>query len=189
MAGRCRWEARAEVTEGLTRALLIWMATATFGNAHAADANSEFKGYMAGMMPKFDRAFNRKDTKFFDRVEAPDFCQRVGGKIVSKPDAMKNMKFSFEQSASMKSRFRLLSARVSGGTGIAMVSNLLTTVSKPSKVEKSHTLVYEMPEEETWVRSGSGWKMKVQELQIPRMITADGKPAYNSPVMSVNHHN
>lgn len=128
------------------------------------------------MMPKLVRAFETKDVAFFDRISTADFTEKYMGRTMTKKEAMAQMKTEMASVKAIKCSFKILSAKVMGNTGIAMTAGHMTMTSKPMGKEKSHKMVMDMWEKETWVRSGNGWKIKSLEEAKPMKMMVDGKP-------------
>ncbi len=157
--------------------LFFILASTSLGiSAFAADTSAQFRSYLNGMLPKLTKAFDTMDPKFFKAISAPDFTETVGGKTYTKEQAMQQMVQQFAMTKSMKCHFRILSAKASGNTGIAMTAGHFTSVLKPGQDGKTHTLMMDMWEKETWVKTGKGWKIKSLKEAKPPKSTMDGHP-------------
>jgi len=151
--------------------LAFGMLLAASGSA----AQSDFKTFIKAMVPKVEKAFATKDYGFFDSVAAPDYVNKEMGQTLNRKQAMDEMKVSMAMTKSMKINLNLVSADASGGTGHAVLTGSASFVSKPDKSGKSHVMSAQFTEHQTWVRTGSKWKLKVQEDTFSNM-TQDGKP-------------
>lgn len=145
-------------------------------SAMAKDANADFKKYVAGMIPRIARALETTDIKFFDSISTPDFTEVEGGKTYNKADALNEMKTMKATVKSTKCSMTLTSAKVVGDKGISETYGSFHTVMKPDKTGKSHTMDVEFWSKQTWVKSGSGWKMQKLEDTKPSKMKMDGKP-------------
>lgn len=141
----------------------------------SAAGPSDFKAFMKAMVPKIQKAFATKDVAFFDSIAAPDFVDKSLGQTLGRRQAMKEMKAEMGSVKSMKLDMKLVSAEASGGIGRAVTAGNATFTTKPGKGGKSHVMSMRFIERQTWVRSGSTWKLKVldETMSDGKM---DGKP-------------
>jgi hypothetical protein len=131
------------------------------------------------MLPKLENAFHTKNAKFFATISTADFTEKGMGHTYTRKQSMAEMKSMFAQSESIQCSFKILSTMVTGEVGIATTSAHMVAIMKPMKKgDKSHRMVMDMVQKETFVRKGGGWKVKMIEDSKPTKMTMDGKP-YN----------
>lgn len=162
----------------MKKGLMIASVLATIcATAPAFDASQSFKSFVQSMLPKLENAFRTKDAKYFETISTADFTEKGMGKTYNKKQSMAEMKSMYAQSKSINCSFKLLSTKVTGKLGIATTSAHMVAVMKPMKKgDKSHRLVMDMVQKETFVRQGGGWKVKMIEDSKPSKMTMDGKP-------------
>jgi hypothetical protein len=157
--------------------LVIACGASLMTSALAFDANSDFRKFAEGMLRKAENAFNTKNISFFEKSATADFTEKEMGRTVKRADALAEMKSMFSMAKSVNCKFKLLSTKASGNTGIIMTSGHCVMVMMPSKPKaKPSTMVVDMWEKETWVRDGKSWKIKMIEEAKPSKMTMDGKP-------------
>jgi len=159
--------------------LTLWILGGAMLSSFAAarDTDSEFKAFMKATIPKLEKAFDTMDLGFFDKISTADFTDKANGQQTKKAEMLAQMKQQFAMTKTLKSNFKLLSTKASGNTGVAMTWAKATMTTKPQGKEKSHTMVVEMWEKQTWVRDGKSWKIKLLEATKPVKMTMDGKPS------------
>lgn len=145
--------------------------------ALAKDANSDFKKFLVQFFPKLEKAFAKMDAAFFDKVTTPDFTETMMGQTMTKQQSLANMKQQSQMMESCKAKFKLLSAKVVNGKGIAASKGSFVMVMKPmSQGAAKQTMTIDMQTQETWVRSGGTWKLqRLVEVGKSKM-TMNGKP-------------
>jgi len=159
--------------------LAMAMGALTLGVA-SAKSNSDFNSFMKAMVPKVEKAFTSKDAAFFDSISSADFVDISMGQKLNQKQAMDEMKTSFKATKSMKMTMKLMNTKVSGNTGTAVVSGTATFAMPPGKDGKAHVMAMNFTENQTWVRTGSTWKLKVLEEKM-NGGTMDGKPMPKGP--------
>lgn len=127
-------------------------------------------------MPKIVKALETGDMAFFDSISTADFTEKSMGRTMTKKQSMTRMKTEMAGIKTLKCSFKILSAKVMGNTGVAMTTGHMTMTTKPTAKQKSNAIVVDVWEKETWVRSGTGWKIKMLEEAKPAKMTVDGKP-------------
>lgn len=159
--------------------ITVLAATAAFASAFAGSADSDFKAFLQQELPKAEKAFNTKDIGYFERMSTSDFTEKEMGKTYNKAQSIAEMKSMASMTKTMKCKFKVLSAKTSGNTGIAMVSGHMECTTGPMSKgdKKNHSMVMDMWEKQTWVRDGKGWKMKGLEETKPMKLIMDGKSA------------
>lgn len=96
------------ITNNMQRILFVAFGCAILGSAaFSRDANADFKAFTARLIPQVEKAFETKNTAFFDMISPADFTEK--GKY-SKAQMMTEMKRVFTTSKDIKSSFRLLSS-------------------------------------------------------------------------------
>lgn len=161
----------------MRRTLLILCVASLAATSLAADANSDFKRFMRRMMPQMERAFNRKDVVYLDKISTSDFTDTAMGRTMSKAESLKEMKVAYAQAKSVRAKFKILAMSASGNSGVAMTSGHVVMITKPrGGKDKSHRMVMDVWEKQTWIRSGKTWKIQKNEQTKPTKSTVDGKP-------------
>jgi hypothetical protein len=140
----------------------------------SAAAQSDFKAAMQAMIPKVEKAFETKNMAYFEAIAAPDFVDKSMGQTLNRKQAMAEMKMQVNMTQSMKMHMKLVSAQASGSTGHAVLTGSASFTMKPGKDGKAHTMTTQFTEHQTWVRSGSGWKLKVLDEAMSN-TKMDGK--------------
>src|SRR6188474_2373298 len=137
----------------MKRFLSILLATSALATlATARDANSDFRTFLNRLLPKLEKAFATRDAKFFDNISTSDFTETMMGQTFTKAQSMAQMKQQFKTVESCKAKFKILSAKVQGGNGLATAAGHFVMVMKPmAKGDKKHTMVMDMKTKETWV--------------------------------------
>ena len=146
--------------------------------AHAGSSN--FKTYMQGMIPKVAHAFETSDVAFFEKISTPDFTENHVGQVMTKAQAMQMMRQQAMRTESVRIKMKLLSAAAHGNTGTATISGTVSVVLKGDP-KKSHTMTADVWEQQTWVKSGNGWKIKSIDKSSESHVTLDGKPFNGGP--------
>ena len=151
--------------------------------AFAKDANSDFKRFLVQLLPKLEKAFATKDASWFDKITTDDFTETMMGQTITKQQAMAGMKQQFQTVESCKAKFKILTAKVVNGKGIATAAGNFTMIMKPGADKKKHTMTMSMRTKETWVRSGNAWKLQKLEEHGQGQMKMDGKPFDPSKMM------
>lgn len=145
--------------------------------APAFDSNQEFKKFLGTEEPRLAKSFENKDPKVYESDLTADFRDKSQGKVSDRKTSIAQMKQAFAAAKSIKCMIKVLSAKVSGNTGTALTSGRLELVLNPmDNTGKTHTMVMEEVQRETWVRVGKTWKLRRTEEAKPTKMTVDGKP-------------
>jgi hypothetical protein len=162
----------------MKRTMMIGLAAMAAASAFSYDATKDFKSFLMRTMPKVEKAFLKGDTTFFDKISTDDFTDTEMGQTMNKKQSMAQMKQGMAMMKPSVCDLKLLSCSVKGGVGMAQtMMHMVATMMPMKKGDKAHKMVMDMWENETWVKSGSGWKIQKIAQAKPMKMTMDGKPA------------
>jgi hypothetical protein len=153
------------------------------GSAMALDAGMTQK--LQSIYSKMDSLALKKDVpslkKYLSQVSTPDcvFVSKApkGGTPESKnrDQAMASMESAITHIATVSRSFsHVNSVAVSGGMAIASVTSTVVMKLKPEQKGPSHTIVQKSATNDTWVKAGDAWKLKISKI-ISVSVTQDGK--------------
>ncbi|GEM_PF-1352171 len=163
----------------MKRTLPFLAGGALFCFAFAAlDQLSEFKSFVTAMNMKIAKAFDNKDTKFFDSISTPDFTIVERGQTINRRQAMDEMKHQFAQTKTMTCSIKVLSVKLNGNTGTVATQGhaIIHPKNMNPKDKKDHVITMDFWETQTWVKSGKTWKISKLVETKPSKMMMDGKP-------------
>ncbi len=136
----------------------------------SAASADEFGAFVKVNVPKIAKAIEKADANFFDAITTPDFTETTGGRVVRKARALVEMRLEFNMMKSASCKIDLLSAKSVGTSGTSLTHIKMSSVTKPGKDGKSHSMAIESWGQQTWVKKGTTWKLKsIVETKEPRM--------------------
>ncbi len=136
---------------------------------------SDARKAMDQMEKQFVKAFMAKDAGWFEKVSTPDFVAiDQHGKKFDKKQAMTQMKELFQALKIEKVTSNIKSLKTSGKS-LLVVTETILKGTIPGKDGKPSKLVDTSTDEETWVKSGKDWKIKLDKTTSDK-ATLDGKP-------------
>ena len=161
----------------MKRTLTMIAGLACIANVLAKDTTSELKSYLRTMKPALEKAFAKKDLKYFDVNMTSDFVYTSGKVTDNKKQCLAAMKQLFAMGSSMNASVRLISAKATDGNGVAVIQQKLSSVMvSPQEKGQKHTMVSDSQIRMTMVKQGKTWIMKKLEDVVPPKMTIDGKP-------------
>ena len=121
-------------------------------------------------------AINKRDVKGYAQYLTEDFVNiSKGGPRKTKQQEVTQMTSVLQQSKSIKYGAKVQKFALQNGTGVATVGISVALALPNPQTKKDTKMTGEAVEELTWVKSGSGWKLK-QEKEVSSKMMLDGKP-------------
>jgi hypothetical protein len=145
--------------------------------AFASDSTASFKKFLVATEKKVAQAIQQKNVAYFEGITTPDYKDKSPHGTTTKAQTVAQMKQMFATCQSIKATIKIVATKVTGTTGTASVAGHIVFVS--SKLfgdNKAHTFTIDEVENETWVRTGSTWKLKLTVENDSGNMTVDGKP-------------
>ena len=143
--------------------------------AAAVVVNADVRAELQKEYDRYIKAYKSHDLKTLDAMATPDFKMKMGNTVMDRTQAMAMMKQEF---ASMpkggEATVKVGKITTKGNTVIAV-----STGSFKNKMKgpdgKWHQMAGSGKSRETFVKTPSGWKIKLVE-QLSMSMTMDGKP-------------
>jgi|SRR5579862_8636162 len=154
---------------GIVPLALLSVSSLAFAHQTAQD-----RAAMEQKQKDFIKAFKAKDMTWFDKNAAADFVAIDGrGKKYNRQESMGQMKMLFSGL-----KVEQLDSTIQGikpqGKDLLVKTYSVLKGTLTGTGGKSQKLVDQSTDEETWVKSGSGWKLKLDKT-VSEKATLDGK--------------
>ena len=145
-----------------------------------ADATSDARKAIEDTLTKMTAAVNKRDVKGYAQYLTEDFVNiSKSGPRKTKQQEVAQMSSVFQQSKSVKYAAKVQKFALQNGTGVATVGISVAIGLPNPQTKKDVKMTGEAVEEFTWVKSGSGWKLKQEKEKSSKMML-DGKPLSNT---------
>ena len=164
--------------------LAISLAIAT-SSAFAIQSPAQVKVTLQSIYAKMDNLASKKDIKglrlLLSQVSTSDcsFISKPDGsgktQAKTREDAMQSMEGVMPFIAVVnESSSKIDHVVVKKGVAVATVNSVVAMTTKSDKTNPAHKIVQKSKSEDTWVKVGSTWKLKISKT-ITETATQDGK--------------
>lgn len=142
---------------------------------------------------RFHEAFKTKDSQAVSTLLAPDFEEvRLDGAVRKRPEAEANYQRLMQDWLSFeKNTFEIDSVKIKGPQAVIQGNKLVSGTMADSAGAfgakgKTHKVVSDTLEENIWLRTPQGWKLKNRHIVLAR-ITVDGKEIEGQNKVHIDH--
>jgi len=158
------------------------LSCAAFGQTHTHKARhkhaskmSSFERWYRAETPTMERAMEKGDVSFFDKISSDDFTYTMDGQTSNKKDSLDQMKQMFGKVKKISYHYKPTSFKVDGDMATVTGSESMTAWMKPGPDKKKHVMRAKGKTVEAWKMVDGKWLI-TSITENGSKMTMDGKP-------------